>query len=141
METADADLLRKVAQACVATGIVGQAVDRLASEDRRQAYEAFSLFSLLARAQETQPIVDAIENHRDEEVRLCAVRVLNMAGQSGVVPKLRELAARDSISENVRTAVLEALYKLDQDQPQVDLNVAEDLNVSDNEPVFLHNSP
>ena len=141
METADADLLRKVAQACVATGIVAQAVDRLASEDRRQAYEAFSLFSLLARAEETGPIVDVIENHRDEEVRLCAVRVLNMAGQSGVVPKLRELAARDSISENVRTAVLEALYKLDQNQPPVDLNVAEDLNVSDNEPVFLHNSP
>jgi HEAT repeat protein len=147
METADPDLLRKVARACVSTGIVAQAVDRLASEDRRQAYEAFSLFSLLARAQETQPIFDVIETHRDEEVSLCAVRVLNMAGQSEVVPKLRELAARESLSENVRTAVLEALYKLDQDQPPVDLNltsdlnVTNDLNVSDNEPMFLHNSP
>jgi HEAT repeat protein len=140
METADPNLLRKVAQACVSTGIVNQAVDRLASEDRRQAYEAFSLFSLLARAGETQPIIDAIENHREDEVRLCAVRVLNMAGQSSVVPKLRELAARESLSESVRTAVLEALYKLDQDQPPVDLNI-NDLNVSDNEPVFLHNSP
>ena len=107
----------------------------------------FSLFSLLARAHETGPIVDAIEKHRDEEVRLCAVRVLNMAGESSVVPKLRELAARDSLSENVRTAILEALYKLDRDQPPVDLNVAndlnvtQDLNVSDNEAVFLHNSP
>jgi len=135
METAEPGLLQKVAQACMSTGIAAQAVDRLASEDRRQAFEAFSLFSLLARAQETQPIVDVIENHRDEEVRLCAVRVLNMAGQSSVVPKLRELAAGDGLSENVRTAVLEALYKLDQDQPPIDLNV------SDNEPVFLHNSP
>jgi HEAT repeat protein len=141
METADSAMLRKVAQACVSTGIVGQAVDRLASEDRRQAYEAFSLFSLLARAGETQPIIDVIETHRDEEVSLCAVRVLNMAGQSDVVPKLRELAARESLSENVRTAVLEALYKLDQDQPPIDLNVTNDLNVSDNEPMFLHNSP
>jgi len=134
-ETADADLLSKVAHACVNTGIMAQAVDRLASEDRRQAYEAFSLFSLLARAQETEPIVDVIASHRDDEVRLCAVRVLNMSGQSSVVPKLRELAANDGLSENVRTAVLEALYKLDQDQPPIDLNV------SDNEPVFLHNSP
>lgn len=145
METADPEMLRKVAKACVSTGIVAQAVDRLASEDRRQAYEAFSLFSLLARAQETQPIIDTIENHRDEEARLSAIRVLNMSGQSNVVPKLRELAARDSLSENVRTAVLEALYKLDQDQPPVDLpvdlNITNDLNVSDNEPVFLHNSP
>lgn len=135
METADFEMLRRVSRACVNTGIVAQAVDRLASEDRRQAYEAFSLFSLLARAQETQPIIEAIETHRDDEVRLCAVRVLNMAGQSSVVPKLRELAAREGMSEQVRTAVLEALYKLDQDQPQVNLNV------SDNEPVFLHNSP
>src|ERR1044071_976071 len=123
METADEEMMRRVAKACVSTGIVAQAVDRLASEDRRQAYEAFSLFSLLARAQETQPIIDVIETHRDDEVRLCAVRVLNMAGQSKVVPKLRELAAREGISENVRTAVLEALYKLDQDQPPMDLNV------------------
>jgi HEAT repeat protein len=148
METADVDMLRRVAQACVSTRIVAQAVDRLASEDRRQAYEAFSLFSLLARAEEMQPITDAIENHRDDEVRLCAVRVLNMAGQSSVVPKLREIAARDGISENVRTAILEALYKLDQAQlptDSLDLNVNPlepiDLNVSDNEPVFLHNSP
>ena len=149
METADVEMLRRVAHACVNTGIVAQAVDRLASEDRRQAYEAFSLFSLLARAEETQPITDAIENHRDDEVRLCAVRVLSMSGQSSVVPRLREIAARDDISETVRTAILEALYKLDQDQlPTVpmDLNVNPieepiDLNVSDNEPMFLHNSP
>jgi HEAT repeat protein len=141
METAEPGLLRQVAKACVSTGIAAQAVDRLASEDRRQAYEAFSLFSLLARAQETQPIIDVIESHRDDEVRLCAVRVLNMAGQSSVVPKLRELAARENLSENVRTSVLEALYKLDQDQPLVDLNITNDLNLSDNEAVFLHNSP
>ncbi len=148
METADPEMLRRVATACVNTGIVSQAVDRLASEDRRQAYEAFSLFSLLARAEETQPITDAIENHRDDEVRLCAVRVLSVAGQSGVVPKLREIAAREGISESVRTAILEALYKLDQTQlptGSLDLNadLAEpiDLNVGDNEPAFLHNSP
>src|SRR5882724_11138057 len=135
LETADADMLRRVASACVKTGIVAQAVDRLASEDRHQAYEAFSLFSLLARADETLPIIDAIENHRDEEVRLCAVRVLSMSGQTSVTSKLRELASREDIPENVRTALLEALYKLDRDQSS-----SLDLPASDNEPVFLHNS-
>ncbi len=135
METADADMLRRVASACVKTRIVAQAVDRLASEDRHQAYEAFSLFSLLARADETLPIIDAIENHRDEEVRLCAVRVLSMSGQTSVTSKLRELASHEDIPENVRTALLEALYKLDQDQSS-----SLDLPASDNEPVFLHNS-
>jgi len=35
----------------------------------------------------------------------------------------------------VRTAILEALYKLDQDQSS-----SLELPASDNEPVFLHNS-
>ena len=134
MEMTDADMLRRVASACIKTGIAAQAVDRLASEDRHQAYEAFSLFSLLARADETGPIIEAIENHRDEEVRLSAVRVLSMAGQTSVTAKLRELASGDGIPENVRTAILEALYKLDQDQPSLDMPA------SDNEPAFLHNS-
>jgi len=134
METADLDTMRRVAQACMKTGIVAQGVDRLASEDRHQAYEAFSLFSLLARASETDPIIDVIENHQDEEARLCAVRVLSVAAQTALVPKLREIVAQDGMPESVRTAVLEVLYKLDQDEPLIDLSA------SDNEPVTLHNS-
>jgi HEAT repeat protein len=134
LETADQEMLQKVAKACVQTGIVAQGVDRLASEDRHQAFEAFSLFSLLARANETEPIMDVIEKHQDEEARLCAVRVLNVAGQVALVPKLREIVGRDSMPESVRTAVLEVLYKLDQDEPLMDLEA------SDNEPVTLHNS-
>jgi HEAT repeat protein len=134
METADADTLLNVAQACVKTGIVAQAVERLASEDRHQAYEAFSLFSLLARANETQPILDTIQNHKDDEVRLCAIRVLNVAAQPDLAPKLREMVSGQNLPENVRTAMLEVLYKLDQEQP------AFDLAPSDNGAMSLHNS-
>lgn len=134
METADAETLRNVAQACVTTGIVAQAVDRLASEDRHQAYEAFSLFSLLAKAHETQPILDTIQNHKDDEVRLCAVRVLNVAGQSDLAPTLREMVGREGLPENVRTPLLEVLYKLDQGEPVFDLSP------SDNGAMSLHNS-
>jgi HEAT repeat protein len=134
METADADTMRDVAQACVKTGIVAQAVDRLASEDRHQAYEAFSLFSLLARANETQPILDAIQNHKDDEVRLCAIRVLNVAAQPDLAPKLREMVSGQDLPENVRTAMLEVMYKLDQEQSVFDLTP------SDNGAMSLHNS-
>jgi len=134
METADADTLRTVAQACIKTGIVAQAVDRLSSEDRHQAYEAFSLCSLLAKAHETQPILDAIRKHKDEDVRLCAIRVLNVAGQPDLAPTLRELVGSEGLSENSRTAMLEVLYKLDQEQP------AFDLTTSDNGAMSLHNS-
>ncbi|HEU5239172.1 MAG TPA: HEAT repeat domain-containing protein, partial [Pyrinomonadaceae bacterium] len=134
METASPEMLREVAQACIKTGIVAQAVDRLASEDRQQAYEAFSMFSLLARANEMAPILNVIENHPQEEARLCAVHVISVSGQSSIAPRLREIAGHDGISENVRSAVLEVLFKFDQDQAPVDLNP------SDNMPVSLHNS-
>jgi len=134
METAEPAMLTQVARACIKTGIAAQAIDRLASEDRHQAYEAFSLSSLLARANEFATILEAIQNHRDEEVRLCAVRVLNVAGQASLVPKLRELVAHEGLSENVRTALLEVLYKLDQEEPLMDFSP------SDNEPATLHNS-
>lgn len=134
METADADTMRDVAQACVKTGIVAQAVGRLASEDRHQAYEAFSLFSLLARANETQPILDTIQNHKDDEVRLCAIRVLNVAAQPDLAPKLREMVSGQDLPENVRTAMLEVMYKLDQEQSVFDLTP------SDNGAMSLHNS-
>lgn len=134
METAEPETLRLVARACVKTGIVAQAVDRLASEDRHQAYEAFSLFSLLARANENEPILDTIQNHKDEEVRLCAVRVLNVAGQPELAPHLRTMVSGEGLPENVRTAMLEVLYKLDQDPPVFDLAP------SDNGALSLHNS-
>ena len=77
-----------------------------------------------------------IEHHQDDEARLCAVRVINLAGSSAIAPKLREIVSQEGMSENVRTAVLEVLYKLDQDQqPPLDLTS------SDNVPVSLHNSP
>ena len=163
METAEFETLRSVARACVNTGIVAQATDRLASEDRRQAYEAFSIFSLLARAHETQPIINVIESHVDDEVRLTAVRVLNLAGQNVVLPELRELAVHENMPESVRTAILETLYELERDQPSFEpepasvetnppvfglepCSVEHDQGVlevitSDNGPVFLHNSP
>jgi HEAT repeat protein len=135
METTAPEMLKKVAHACVETGVAAQALDRLASEDRRQAYEAFSLFSLLARAHETDPILDAIRRHKDEEVRLCAVRVLNLAPETSLAPKLREIVSGGGVPENVRTAVLELLYKLDQD------NSPREFEPGDIQPVTLHNSP
>jgi HEAT repeat protein len=113
LENADEKTLQEFAKACVKTGIFSQAIDRLTSEDRRQAHEAFLLFSVLAKAGETQPILEVIENHQELRVRLAAVRVLSAAGRPEVAPKLRKLVAVEGLPEDVRTNVLEVLYKLD----------------------------
>lgn len=119
MKTADPQTLQTFAQACVKTGITAQAVDRLASEDRRHAQEAFALFSVLAKAGEMQPILEIIETHPDVQVKLAAVRVLSVAGSSDAGPKLRELVATEGMPEDVRTSILELLYKFDKEPAAV----------------------
>lgn len=114
METTDEETLPDVARACIQAGIVSQGLDRLASNDHRQAYEAFSIISLLAKAKMTQPIIEAIANHPNLDVRLTAVRLLANTGEPEVFEQLRELTLGAGICEELKTALLESMYKLDQ---------------------------
>jgi HEAT repeat protein len=106
-ETADARALREVARACVAAGLAGQAISRLAGEDRRQGYEAFSLLSLIVKAGEVQPLLDAIESHRDVDVRLACVGLLGQARENDLAERLRLLADNSGMPERVRAALRE----------------------------------
>ncbi len=111
IETADAETLRDVAQACLKTGLGAQAVNRLASEDRRQAYESFSLLALLVRAGETRLVLEAVEKHADTNVRLAAIRLLAQAGDAEVHEQLCELASHGGVPEKVRASILEAVHR------------------------------
>lgn len=117
IETADEESLRNVARACIKARMASQAIDRLASEDRHHAYEAFSLLSLLAKANETAPILDAIAEHKDPNVQMAAIRLLGMTGRPEIARQFRQLAIRDGLQENVRTSLLEVVYKIDQALP------------------------
>lgn len=116
IETADADTLRKVAQSCTKAGMVTQAIDRLISEDRRLAYEAFSLLSLLAKSGETEPLIDAISSHPEVNIRLAVVRLVGTSSRPEAANLLRHLAVRDGLPEKVRSALMEVVYKIDQAQ-------------------------
>jgi HEAT repeat protein len=114
VETSDQDTVREVASACIKAGMASQALDRLASEDRRQAYEAFSLLSLLAKSNQVAPLLEAIGSHNDTDVRLAAARLLGLAGNPEIALQLRQLTVRDGMPEKVRMALLEVIYKMDQ---------------------------
>ncbi len=121
IETSDEETIVNVAKACVQAGIVSQNLDRLASSDYRQAYETFSLICLLAKADMNEPILNAIAEHPNTDVRLKAVHLLAATGQPGILEHLRQLAVRDGVGEEVKTALLEAMYKLDQEAQQENL--------------------
>lgn len=115
IETGDEESIREVARACVQAGIVWQNLDRLDHSDHRQAYETFALICLLAKAKMCEPILDAIAEHQNLEVRLKAVHLLACTGQPETFEQLRQLALRDGLMEEVKTALLEAMYKLDRE--------------------------
>jgi hypothetical protein len=123
IESGDEDTICSVAKACTQAGIVSQNLDRLSNCDHRQAYETFSLICLLSRAQMNQPVLDAIADHPRIDVRLKAVHFLASTGQPEIFDQLRELALRDGVNEVVKTALLEGMYKLDQERLQQDEGV------------------
>ena len=114
LETEDQELQGAVAKACIKSGIVSQAIDRLANGDRRQGYETFSIISLLARVKTTEPVLEAIANHSNLDVRLAAVRLLTNTGEAHIFEELRQLAIQEGLPEELRTVLLEAMYQLDQ---------------------------
>jgi HEAT repeat protein len=117
MESADAEALAEVAKACVKAGLAAQAINRLASEDRRQAYEAFSLLSLCAKAGETQPIIETVECHRDIEVRLACIRLLGLSNQPQLGEQLMHIAGNGGVPERVRRAIIETVERARGPQP------------------------
>jgi HEAT repeat protein len=135
IETSDEDTVCNVAKACIQAGIVSQNIDRLASSDHRQAYETFSLICLLAKANMNEPIFDVIAEHPNMDVRLKAVHLLASTGQPEVFEHLRQLAVRDGVREEVKTALLEAMYKLDQEAKRIEKETVE-ASEADSEPHF-----
>ncbi|MDT5262193.1 MAG: hypothetical protein QOC61_1197 [Acidobacteriota bacterium] len=117
VEMADARTVRDVAHACIKAGLATQAVGRLTSEDRRQAYEAFSLLSLCVNGGETQPLLDAVECHRDIDIRMTCIQLLSVSSQPEVVEQLRRIGGNGGVPEKVRRSVLETVERTAQLQP------------------------
>ena len=117
IESTDEQTLRDVAQACIKAGLAAQAISRLASEDRRQAYESYSLLALVAKAGEVEPILDTIECNRDIEVRLACIGLLDVAAQPQLRGRLKRIADNGGVPEKVRRAIIETLESAEQLQP------------------------
>jgi HEAT repeat protein len=111
LETADAETLRHLASACVGAGLANQALSRLASNDRRQAYEAFSLLSLVAKGGQSDLILKVVEEHQDLNMRLAAARLLGLMAEPELDTRLRRIALGANAPEKLRTAILEAIYR------------------------------
>jgi hypothetical protein len=92
---------------------------------------------LLTKAKANEPILEAIADHPRMDVRLKVVHMLGCTGHPDTFAQLRELAVKDGIGEVVKTALLEAMYKLDQNK----LNEPEVVDDLETQPASLFTNP
>jgi hypothetical protein len=103
---------RNIGAALASSGLAGEAISHLMGESREKTYDAFSLLFLMSKAGEVQPLMRAIEEHPNHEVRLAVVKLLALSGQQEILPAFRRLAVRGSLPTEVRSAVMEAIYQI-----------------------------
>ena len=112
LREAPADRRRRIGGALASSGLANQAIGHLMGESREKTYDAFSLLFLMSKAGEVQPLMRAIEEHPNSEVRLAVVKLLALSGQQDILPAFRRLAVRGSLPTEVRSAVMEAIYQI-----------------------------
>ncbi len=108
---------RKIGAALASSGLASEAIGQLMGESRERTYDAFSLLFLMSKAGEVQPLMRAIEEHPNNEVRLAVVKLLALSGQQEILPAFRRLAVRGSLPTEVRSAVMEAIYQISSQSP------------------------
>ncbi len=71
-----------IGAAIAGSGMAGEAIDNLASENRENTYNALSILFVMAKTGEVQSLVKAVEDHPNDEVRKAVVKLLTLSGHS-----------------------------------------------------------
>jgi len=109
---------RNIGSAIASSGLAADAIKNLTGESRDKTYDAFSLLFLMSKTGEIDPLMRAIEDHPNVEVRLAVVKLLALSGQPDILPAFRRMAVRGSLPPEVRSAVMEAIYQITSQSPQ-----------------------
>jgi hypothetical protein len=108
----------RIGAALASSGLAGIAIGNLAGQTREEGYEAFSLLFLMTKAGEVQPLLKAVQDHPNVEVRLTVVKLLALNGQADIIPSFRRLAVSAVLPSEVRAALIEAIYELGSQVPR-----------------------
>jgi hypothetical protein len=82
LEESSAERRKNIGSAIAASGLATEAIDNLVSENREETYNALSILFVMAKTGEVQPLVQAIEEHENEEVCRAVLKLLTLSGQS-----------------------------------------------------------
>ena len=107
------DRRRRIGAALADSGLAGEAINSLTGDSHQNTYGAFSLLFLVAKAGEVEPLMRVIETHPSIELRLAVIKLLALSGEPGIAPAFRQLAGRNLAPAEVRSAVMDAIYRMD----------------------------
>ena len=113
IETNDEFRMSHAARAAVESGIVAKSFDRLIHEDRKIAYEAFTLVSLMIRAGETETIFSSIKNHRDERIKFALLHVLKTHNDGRTIGELNKLLGIGTLSSELTELIYDTISRLE----------------------------
>ncbi|HEY6190365.1 MAG TPA: hypothetical protein VIW80_22125 [Pyrinomonadaceae bacterium] len=112
MRASSPERRRRIGAAIASSGMAGEAISDLSSQSGERAFDALLVLSLMAKAGEVQSLIETIEDHPSTDVRLALVKLLALSGQPDILKTFRYLATRDSLPIAVRSAIMEAIYQL-----------------------------
>ncbi|HKO42195.1 MAG TPA: HEAT repeat domain-containing protein [Pyrinomonadaceae bacterium] len=82
LEEGSAERRKNIGSAIAASGLASEAIENLVSENREDTYNSLSILFVMAKTGEVQPLVEAIEEHQNEEVCRAVLKLLTLSGQS-----------------------------------------------------------
>ncbi len=104
-ENGDEYRMRHAARAAIAGDLVERSFDRLVHEDRKVAYEVFTLIVLLIRAGETKEVFNALEYHRNPNVRKGILHIIKVTKEHNALDGLYNLLDNANLNSEMREKI------------------------------------
>lgn len=83
LETGSAERRQNIGAAIAASGLAAEAINNLASSSREESYNALSILFVMAKTGEIQPLVQALEEHKTDEIGKAVAKLLSLSGHHG----------------------------------------------------------
>ena len=100
---------RRIVEAIASSGLADEAINHLTINDEKY-YDALSLLILMLKAGEAQPLLRAIKEHPNNNIRIAVISLLALSQQKEFELELRRIATQGSLPAEVQSALLTALH-------------------------------
>ena len=112
MREASPERRLRIASALATSGLAEDALSNLSGPNLEKSYDAFAVLFLMAKVGEIQPLIKAIAERPNLDLRLGVVKLLALSGQDELVTEFNRLAADSSLPAEVRSAIMDAMHQL-----------------------------